>query len=453
MRKLILLFSLFALAAAASAEEAGRVVFVAGKAQVATRPAALEAAVQEGDELSTGADGYIYMKTVDNGFLILRPNSRAKVVAYHVDKADPSQTRVKLELLSGVARSISGTAVKQARQNFRFNTPVAAIGVRGTDFIVYTNEQSSWVSVVSGGVVVSGFAGACGPEGGGPCEGAASRELFAGRPDVMLQVQRGQNVPQLLQGAAVAPELNVPARPDEPVGKVAPTPLTKGTMGDVSLDVAKSTGQVLNQQLPPKPPTDPITPPPVVVVEPEPDPITPPPPPPVEVPKGPPEIIWGRWKSFAGLATTPEEIAKIKAEAGQNTVLYGAYLIGRPNSSSFVLPTEGKASFTLTESEAFLQRDTQLAQAASVKDAKLSVDFGARSFDTSLTVYNDMGQVNVSATGEIARNGVFGSSLLSQGGKVHGLLGGSSANEAVYSFSSASTPGGLVASGITRWTR
>lgn len=452
MRKLILLFSLFALAAAASAEEAGRVVFVAGKAQVATRPAALEAAVQEGDELSTGADGYIYMKTVDNGFLILRPNSRARVVAYHVDKADPSQTRVKLELLSGVARSISGTAVKQARQNFRFNTPVAAIGVRGTDFIVYTNEQSSWVSVVSGGVVVSGFAGACGPEGGGPCEGAASRELFAGRPDVMLQVQRGQNVPELLQGGAVAPELNVAPRADEPVGKVAPTPLTKNTMGDVSLDVAKSTAPVLINPLPGKPPTDPVTPPPVVVVDPVPDPVTPPPVPPVEVPKAPPEILWGRWQAVAGAPVTQDVNAKINSDASKNTVLYGSYLIGRPNSSSFVLPTEGKAGFTLAASEATLQRGTEKPVMASVKDAKLDVDFGARTFATSLTVYNDMGQVNVAGSGGVSKTGHLDSSLLSQGGVIHGLLGGANANEAVYSFTGA-TPGGLAAAGITRWTR
>src|SRR6476619_1062312 len=73
--------------AAALAAEAGRVVFVVGKAEVGARAAVVDAAVQEGDQLSTGADGYIYMKTVDQGFLILRPNSRARIAAYHVDAA------------------------------------------------------------------------------------------------------------------------------------------------------------------------------------------------------------------------------------------------------------------------------------------------------------------------------------------------------------------------------
>lgn len=192
--------------ASAAAGEAGKIVFVTGQAQLAARAAQLDAAVQEGDELATGTDGYIYVKTADNGFLILRPNSKARVIAYHADSAKPANTRVKFELLSGVARSISGTAVKQARQNFRFNTPVAAIGVRGTDFIVFTDQQTSRVAVVSGGVVVSGFAGSCGPEGGGPCEGNLSRELFAGQADALLQVQRGQKAPQLLRGQSVSPE-------------------------------------------------------------------------------------------------------------------------------------------------------------------------------------------------------------------------------------------------------
>jgi hypothetical protein len=116
----------------AMAAEAGRVVFVTGQAHVGKQAAVKSMAVEEGDELSTSADGYVYVQTVDNGFLILRPNTIARVVTYSIDKRDPSKTQVKLELRQGVARTISGQGVKQARQNFRFNTPVAAIGVRGT---------------------------------------------------------------------------------------------------------------------------------------------------------------------------------------------------------------------------------------------------------------------------------------------------------------------------------
>ncbi|MGH8856186.1 MAG: FecR family protein, partial [Telluria sp.] len=213
--------SAFALAFAAQAyaAEAGKVIFAAGSAKVADKAGAEGTPVQEGALLTTGKDGFLYVKTIDNGLFILRPNTKAKIVAYHVDAKNPANTRIKLELISGIARSKSGEAVKLARQNFRFNTPVAAIGVRGTDFTVYTDQETSRVAVLTGGVVMSGFEGGCRPEGGGPCEGAASRELFATQRGQLLQVKRGTTAPQLLQSNGAGPDQVSPPRPDEPVAK------------------------------------------------------------------------------------------------------------------------------------------------------------------------------------------------------------------------------------------
>ena len=73
---------------AALAAEAGRVVFATGQVQLAGGPAALDLAVNEGDEIETGAAGYVYVKTVDNGFLILRPNSKARIFTYHMSHED-----------------------------------------------------------------------------------------------------------------------------------------------------------------------------------------------------------------------------------------------------------------------------------------------------------------------------------------------------------------------------
>ncbi len=422
--------------ASALAAEAGRVVFVVGQAQVAARAAALDTAVQEGDELSTGADGYIYMKTVDSGFLILRPNSRARITAYHVDAKNPANTRVKLELLSGVARSISGDGVRNARQNFRFNTPVAAIGVRGTDFIVHTNQQSSWVSVVSGGVVVSGFAGACGPDGGGPCEGGASRELFAGRADAMLQVQRGQQVPQLLHNVTVIPELNSPARSDEPVGKVAPGPKSgSASLNEVSLDPAKSASPLLAAPVAPKPPDIVLTPPPVVVAEPQ-QPL----PPPV---KPAPEIVWGRWQAVADQVTTAA--APVQFSLGE-------YVVARPANSPFVMPREGTASFVLTGSQATLTPLGGEPVAARVENAHLNIDFVSRSYDTGLSVVNTLGKVDMTSKGEVGANGTLVSPLFAPGFIVRGVIGGARGEEAAYTFKSTGTPD-LSAAGVTHWSR
>ncbi len=491
LRQLLTLCALFACAAVASAGEAGHVVFVAGKADVAKRPAVLDAVVNEGDELSTGADGYIYMKTVDQGFLILRPNSRARVTTYKIDAKHPENTQVQLELLSGVARSSSGLSVKQARQNFRFNTPVAAIGVRGTDFIVHTNDTTSWVSVVSGGVVVSGFAGACGPEGTGPCEGGNSRELFAGRSDLSLQVERGQVVPQLLHITTMSPELNRPARPDEPAGKVVlPTPVQPSAvlappaapgaaaggsalaLNDVSLDAARSTVP----KVVPAPPVV-VTPPPVVVTPPvevppvvvppvvvppvvppvvvlPPDPVVPPIPVPVPDPvveRGPPEIIWGRWQAVAGVAPDPVVAAKLRDGTYNSGVIAGSYVVARVKDTKLVMPNEGTAAFAMTGSEATISKTGGETQFAQVKDAKLTVNFSDRTFATSLVVFNSLGQVNFNANGDVTSDGGLEGAILSAN-RIRGYLGGAKVDEAVYTFKGT---GGLnlTAAGVVTWSR
>lgn len=494
-------------ASAAYAGEAGKLVFVTGQVQVAGRAAQQDAAVQEGDELTTGADGYVYVKTIDSGFLILRPNSKARITAYHIDEKNPNNTHVKLELLNGVARSISGQGVKQARQNFRFNTPVAAIGVRGTDFIVFTNQQTSRVEVVSGGVVVSGFAGACGPEGGGPCEGSASRELFAGQAGMLLQVTRGEHAPQLLRSPTLAPDQNTPPRNDEPVGKTGPstgsapastsnsTPTTAvitiaTPLQQLELNLEAQKGAVLNSGKPTSsqvqpdgnavkppaevvvPPEQPVVAPPVVVVPPVEPPVVAPPvvvvPPVVEPPvitppvvtppvvtppvvPSEPEVIWGRWKAVAGLPVDAEFQAKKAAGAYSNSSFLGNYQITRLKSTALVMPTEGSASFVLNGSEANMQVQGQAAVQASVKDASLAIDFGARTFKTAMTVYTASDSILMSGEGSVSKTGVM-SHGAGSGSYISGFVGGADAGEAGYVFKTINNPR-ITAEGATSWKR
>ncbi|MDQ1817518.1 FecR family protein [Massilia sp. CCM 9210] len=432
----------------AVAGEAGRIVFVTGEVQVASRAAVLDSAVQEGDELSTGAQGYVYMKTVDGGFLILRPNSKARIIAYKVDAANPANTRVKLELLSGVARSISGQGVKLSRQNYRFNTPVAAIGVRGTDFIVSTDQQTSRIAVVSGGVVVSGFAGACRPEGGGPCEGTASRELFAGQRGMLLQVERGQNIPKLLNSPASNPDKVVPPRPDEPSGQAATTvPATPGS--GVSLDAQKDNSKQIAKAavansvnnnnnnnnggtgVPPKPA--------VVVPVPVPD-----------VPKGP-EVIWGRWERIANTPPDPAVIERLSNPDYNQGYVLGAYAVRRQLTSNLVLPTEGTASFALQSGEATLQRTGGDALGATIGDASLKVDFGKKTFVTSMMVYSPETQMKVTGVGDVLSKGDLYNQAVSNS-LIRGYLSGDKGTAATFIFKSRNDPN-LTAEGITQWAR
>lgn len=439
LRKLFLLFACLCLASrAAYAGEAAHIVFVVGQADVAGSPGKLGGVVSEGDDIVTGADGYIYMKTVDDGFLILRPSSRARVAVYHVDEQNPANSHFKLELQSGVARSISGQAVKKAKQNFRFNTPVAAIGVRGTDFTVYTDPEESRVTVISGGIVVSSFSGACSAEGGGPCEGPASRELYAGKVGQLLQIRRGQ-VPSLMKSNGLAPDLYAPPRNDEPLSKVAADGNAGLASTDLSLDSEKSSALISQTQ------TQPVTPvtPPVVVTPPA---VTPPPP-------EAPEILWGRWKAIAGMPADSAALAKLNSGNYGGPSDVGPFFISRVNNTQLVMPTSGSASFALTDSEAYITPTGKSPLAATVSNAQFSVNFSQSTYATSLTLQAaGVPQMQVNSQGFVTNTGQLVSDIMNSNALLSGYLGGSNAQQAGYIFQTTYSPNYLAYGGTT-WSK
>lgn len=443
LRQLLVTAGLALVAQAAHAAEAGKIIFVAGNAQVVDRPAAEGARVQEGELLSTGADGFIYVKTIDNGLFILRPNTKARIAAYHVDAKNPANTRIKLELLSGVARSRSGEAVKLARQNFRFNTPVAAIGVRGTDFTVFTDNNTSRVAVISGGIVVSGFMGACRPEGAGPCEGTTSRELSASQRGQLLQVQRGKAAPQLLQGGTLGPDDVAPPRGDEPIGKNAGVNNSSSIVSvDPNLDAKKSerVAAAVGQA--------PVTPPPVVVDMPPMVPVVPPP----AMPQTPErQVLWGRWQPVLEQAPT----ISLDSPAGFERIIAGNFAIFRTAGRDYVAPERGTVGFALKGGEAYVFNDdaSKLPVAATMLNGRLDVDFGAKSFATSFDLAAAGEVFTMRADGALRKDGrLFGNSAFINptNMNVDGVLSNENGGSAVYMFQGR-LDGSRTTNGITYW--
>jgi len=440
-----LLLAFTAAAGFASAGEAGRIVFVSGDVTAGSKPAVLGEAVQEGAEIVTGKNGYLYLKTVDDGLLILRPASRARIAAYHIDNANPENTRVKLELLSGVARSVSGKGVKAARQNFRFNTPVAAIGVRGTDFTVFTDQQTSNVTVLAGAIVVSGFGGSCAPGGAGPCEHAASRELAAGQLGQMLQVKSGQAEPKLINAGAVAPDAVAPPRPDEPAAKpVSSTP--SANVGEASLDPRKADSllQQVKVSTVPVAPVEPIAP----VIPETPEVVAP------SVPAVPDkEIVWGRWAAVAGKSANVASSDQA-AKGSQRVATNQYYAIYRTTGADWQTPVQGSASFAMRQGEAVVQNSsTGVITSATLENGKLQVDFGAATFATSFDLLTATERFKLKATGAVARDGQLGGSATNGSTinmNVNGTLGAK--NDAAYLFYSR-LDAARVANGITYWTK
>jgi len=411
LHKLLITATLACAAQFAHAAEAGKIIFVAGAAKAGDRPAVEGAQVEEGQMLTTGADGYIYVKTADNGLFILRPQTQARIVTYRIDQRNPANTKVKFELISGTARSRSGDAVKHARQNFRFNTPVAAIGVRGTDFTVVTDNDTSRVSVFSGGVIVSGFAGGCRPEGAGPCEGTLSRELSAAQRGQLLQVSRGQAAPQVVEAGSQGPEQAAP-RSDEPLSK------STGGQPNVSVEAAKNLGLVaaIDKVVPPGSGNPAPNPNPSPTPgpgdnsgnEPIPVPTLPIDKPPV-IDTGEPDsrIVWGRWQRVnSTLAPLNYSDEKAKNEL---IALNGYFALFRTPGKEYIAPNNGSVGFSLRTSEAYVITEYSgggiITNKASLTNGSLNVDFGKRSFAANMDLNTKDDLVKLRGEGQVLDDG------------------------------------------------
>ena len=430
-------FFVLVVSCAAYGQEAGQVVQAIGGARLAGVPSKVGDKVQAGDSLSTDADGYLYIKTVDGGFLILRPSSKARVLAYTIDAAQPSNNRIKFELSQGVARSISGAAVKQSRQNFRFNTPVAAIGVRGTDFTVFTDAQTTRVAVVSGGVVVSGFGAGCTEQGMGPCEVSAKRELFAGQESQVLQVSRGQAVPQLLRGGLLLPDVIAPPRADEPANTSANSTSTKvaTSLGSANVNQEPNLAPLklttLDQQLNP-------------------------------LPVIPPAIVWGRWQP---LLDNPAEISLSSLSTANQLVGTNVYFaLLRNKDKQWISPAEGAASFSMQSSMVVVQANGVGAVfPATLENGKLAVNFSNSSFTTQFDLLTQGQRIARHAEGAVFKDGTFGNVSQFWGNnsmQVQGVLVQNPGLSGAYLFQSrlddgqgTGPLGGQLATGITTWTK
>ena len=161
-----------------------------------------------GDQLLTGAGGHVHVRFVDGAFVAVRPESQLLIEQYSYKPAQPDRSTVKFQLMQGTARSITGRAGEAAKDRFRLNTPLAAIGVRGTDFVVLTQETESRAVVNSGAIVVAPIGQGCSAEGLGPCSGISARELTPAMGDLMARVERGKI--ELVNARGLAPERTNP---------------------------------------------------------------------------------------------------------------------------------------------------------------------------------------------------------------------------------------------------
>lgn len=398
---------LAAQAQATASPVGGEVMFVSGRADRvraggATEMVAKGMLVLEGDRIKTQGDSHVYVRLRDGGLLVVRPASELHVDVWRFDPAQPQESRIRYTLDNGVARHVSGEAAKAARDKFRFNTPMAAIGVRGTDFTVLAEPSVTRVSVQSGGVIVSGLGNGCRSDGLGPCEGASAVELFATAKDKILQLRMGERKPELVDDPAATPDKARPAAAGEPTAK------RKSTDVDLSesrvAKLAELPAPVAEQ---PKAPAEPLA-------------------------------VWGRWAAIAG--KDPGVVSAEELLAGRSLVgINRLYLLAANKTpSSFELPGSGVADFKLAGHEGVItDNSTGQHYATTASDGALRIDFGTRRFETSMNVKAGDLAAEIGAKGSVESNGRFLSDAFVSKSIIQGIVGGKQSNEAFYLYQRA----------------
>jgi len=147
-------------AAGASAAEVGMVLAATGEvtasgADAVPRALTKGSGVLSGDTVRTAAEAAVQIRFTDGALLSLRG-----ATVYRVDEyAHAPGERGFFSLLKGGLRTLTGLIGRQDRAGYRVATPVATIGVRGTDYALRLC-QDDCPPALANGLYLSVFQGA-----------------------------------------------------------------------------------------------------------------------------------------------------------------------------------------------------------------------------------------------------------------------------------------------------
>lgn len=124
--------------------------------------------VYVGDRLYTGVDGFMRMKMIDDASIDLRCNSEMLIESYKM--VEDGNTSI-IHLLKGSLHKVTGKIGKSITDQYEMRTPVATVGVRGTEYAlrvlqshgcdgsVDVNTDGMFVKVDKGEIDVSNDSG------------------------------------------------------------------------------------------------------------------------------------------------------------------------------------------------------------------------------------------------------------------------------------------------------
>lgn len=431
--------------------------------------------VVPGDRFETALGGHVHIRFIDDALVSVRPSSRLVVEEYQFDPARVADSKVRFRLETGIARAISGAAAEGAKERFRLNTPLVAIGVRGTDFVVNSQAEQTTAHVNQGAIVMTPLGAGCTANTLGPCNTTSAMLVSAQMGDVLAEYRSGLGQPELKRQQDVRTTAVAALSPDAPVvGATASTvaSVSKSAGGNASGGATAANGNgngnsfasstavaKLDDSVSSKPEGASVQVSAVIrndLISAVVDGRTPPPalPPPAVTPlppAAPPQTMaWGHWTAPQGSSdfSEPFRAASVGREVtvgNSEHVLYRTPGIDGPTTT--IQPTLGEVSFKLQQASAMFRPWGGANEAATASSGALSIDFAARKFQTNLQLSHPTGGSNtLSASGVVLPDGIFGGATSTQ--KVIGAttFDGKSAG---YFFDKTVNTG--VFNGITSW--
>lgn len=115
-------------------------------------------AIEQGDTIQTANNGRAQLRFSDGGYISLQPNTQFRVDEFKYEGKTDGKEKGFFSLLKGGLRAITGAVGHTNKENYRVNTPVATIGIRGTEFLAQYDGKLL-VKVGNGAIYMSNAAG------------------------------------------------------------------------------------------------------------------------------------------------------------------------------------------------------------------------------------------------------------------------------------------------------
>ena len=178
--RLGVLFLVMALLPVEAMAAVGRIYYTSGGVYIERGtekvPATKDSLLESGDVIVTEFDGRAQWRMADDSFFAIRPDSRFRIDEYQEPAKGGAGGKAFYSLLKGGFRNISGLIGKSDPAAYQVKSPVATLGIRGTDHThvlcqgdcgwagsniadgLYTrvDEGSSFLSNPEGGLEVKG---------------------------------------------------------------------------------------------------------------------------------------------------------------------------------------------------------------------------------------------------------------------------------------------------------